>query len=73
MKKDNIVLVFIMILMMSASFYAGYFYSPDKNEILDKDTKIRELKDTIIQQQINNSYIIKHMNDFQIKNWSMNK
>lgn len=73
MKKDNLGYILLMFILMIASFYAGFSYSPNNNNLLEKEMKIKELKETIVQQQVSNFYIIKHMKDFQVKNWSMNK
>lgn len=73
MKKDIIGFILILILMMCASFYAGYTFSPNHTKIIEQDAEIRNLKDAIVQQQISNSYIMKHLNNLKIKNWSMNK
>ena len=61
MKKEFAGYGILLVVMMAGSFFAGYNFSPDKNTMLNKDIQINELKNTIIQQQINNAYIMKHM------------
>ena len=61
MKNEKTLLVFVMLIFMGASFFAGYKFSPGKTTLEEKDQKIKELENTIVQQQISSSYIIKHM------------
>ena len=61
MKNEKTLLVFVMLIFMGASFFAGYKFSPDRTALQEKDQKIKELENTIVQQQISSSYIIKHM------------
>ena len=73
MKKENIGLGILFIVLMATSFYAGYNMSPVNTEYQEQRNRIRELEDVIVQQQVVTQYMIKSMPQFKIKNWSMNK
>jgi len=67
MKNEKIILIFMMLILMGASFYAGFKISPDRTLLLEKNLKIKELEDTIVQQEISNSYMIKLMMSNKVK------
>ena len=73
MKKENVGLGILFIILMATSFYAGYNMSPVNAEYQEQKNRIRELEDVIVQQQVLTQYMIKSMPQFKIKNWSMNK
>lgn len=73
MKKENLGIGIVFILLMCASFFAGYKMSPENTNLAEKNEKIKQLEDVIVQQQIMNQYMIKSMPQFKIKNWAMNK
>lgn len=73
MKKEALGMGTIFIILICASFLAGYKLSPENSQLLEKNERIRQLEEVIIQQQITNQYMIKSMPHFKIQNWSMNK
>lgn len=73
MKKENLGIPFAFIIITCASFFAGYKMSPDNSNLIEKNERIKQLEEVIIQQQITNQYMIKNMPNFKIKNWAMNK
>ena len=73
MKKENIGIPAAMIILVATSFFAGYKMSPENTNLAEKNERIRQLEEVIVQQQIVNQYMIKSMPQFKIKNWAMNK
>jgi len=66
MKNEKIVMGLILVIFMTISFFIGYKFSPDRTILFEKEQKIKELENTIVQQQISNSYIIKHMGNYPV-------
>lgn len=73
MKKENIGLGIAFLIIISASFYAGYNMSPTNKDYQEQKVRIRELEDVIVQQQLTYQYMLKSMPNMKIKNWAMNK
>ena len=73
MKKEYIGLSIVMFMLIGASFAAGYNMSPENSQLIEKNERIKQLEEVIIQQQIINQYMMKSLPQFQIKNWAMNK
>lgn len=73
MKSENKMTYVLIFLFLFVGFFAGYNYSPQNTEIKEKNQRIKELEEVIIQQQIINQYMIKTMPQFKIENWAMNK
>lgn len=73
MKKENLGIGIVFVLLIFASFFAGYKLSPENTELAEKNQRIKELEEVIVQQQITYQYMIKSMPQFKIKNWAMNK
>lgn len=62
-----------MILLICTSFVAGYKMSPENSQLAEKNERIRQLEEVIVQQQMINQYMMKSLPQFKIKNWAMNK
>ena len=73
MKKENLSTSIAFIIFIIVSFIAGYKLSPENSQLAEKNERIKQLEEIIIQQQITNQYMIKNMPNFKIKNWAMNK
>ena len=73
MKKENLGLGIVFVLLICTSFFAGYKMSSENTNLAEKNERIRQLEEVIVQQQIVNQYMIKSMPQFKIKNWAMNK
>lgn len=74
MKNEFLLKGLILVAFMLLSYLVGYKFSPDRIALQEKTQKIKELENTIVQQQISNSYIIKHMaNNPAIQNLNKNR
>lgn len=73
MKKDTISFGIVLIMMMCVSFYVGLKTSPENQTIAEKNVKIKQLEEVIIEQQLMYTNMLKQMPQFKIKNWAMNR
>lgn len=73
MKNEKLGIYIAFIIIIIASFSAGYKLSPENSIIQEKNQRIKELEEVIIQQQITYQYMIRSMPQFKIENWAMNK
>lgn len=73
MKKENIGYGIMAFILLGASFYAGRLSAPETQDYNEKVSRIHQLEEVIIEQQLMYTSTIKHMPQFKIKNWAMNK
>ena len=68
MKKENIGFAVVFLILMTASFYAGYNISPTTKINQQQQARIKDLEEVIVQQQVLFQYMLKSMPTFKMKN-----